>query len=246
MYSSRHVIIIRLCPDEGVIKVRLSSICILVVACMIVGLPPVMSANKDSSLSPAAALSQLKAGNARYLDGVSKHPRIDPARRLKTAKQGQTPIASILSCADARVPVESVFDKGFGDLFVVRVAGNVCEMAELASIEYGVIYLKTPLIVVLGHSKCGAVQAAIAGGDDLEGQIPLLLKEIRPAVETVHQNHPGLKGERLEDAAIEQNVRRSIERILESPGLRKAVEEKKVMIVGAIRDLKSGKVRWLD
>ena len=111
------------------------------------------ASEKSTAPSPAEALTELKRGNGRYLEGVSKHPRIDPARRLKTAKKGQKPIASILSCADARVPVEMIFDKGFGDLFVVRVAGNVCDTAELASLEFGSLSLNNPLIVVLGHSK---------------------------------------------------------------------------------------------
>lgn len=200
----------------------------------------------DTAPSTKEALKQLKDGHARYMSGISKYPRIDPARRLRTAKEGQEPIASILACADARVPVETIFDKAFGEVFVVRVAGNVCEMAELASIEYGVLYLHTPLVVVLGHSKCGAVNAAISGGEDLKGSLPLLMKEIRPAVDATIKKNPDLKGIELENAAIEQNVRQSIAKILKSEKLKKAVDEKKVMIVGAVRDLKSGKVRWLD
>ncbi|MBK9205444.1 MAG: hypothetical protein IPL73_24075 [Candidatus Obscuribacter sp.] len=114
-----------------------------------------------ADVSPDAALKSLKAGNARYIDGKSIHPRIDAERRRATALEGQTPIAAVLGCADSRVPPEIVFDQGFADLFVVRVAGNVCAMPELASIEYSVAALKVPLIVVFGHTKCGAVEAAI-------------------------------------------------------------------------------------
>ncbi|MCA9805364.1 MAG: carbonic anhydrase [Cyanobacteria bacterium HKST-UBA02] len=194
--------------------------------------------------TPEQALAELKAGNARYLAGVSKHPRIDPASRLKTAKFGQKPIASVLSCADARVPVELIFDKGFGELFVVRVAGNVCKTAELASLEYGSLYLGTPLIVVLGHSDCGAVKAAISEAE-LKGSLPLLMDVIRPAVARARKKSPDAKKDDFTDKAIEENVRLSIESILKSPGIKKAVDAKKVLVVGAIRDLKSGKIRWL-
>ncbi|MGD9681429.1 MAG: carbonic anhydrase [Candidatus Obscuribacterales bacterium] len=194
--------------------------------------------------SPEQALAELKSGNARYLEGVSKHPRIDPASRLKTARFGQKPIASVLSCADARVPVELIFDKGFGELFVVRVAGNVCKTAELASIEYGSLYLGTPLIVVLGHSDCGAVKAAISEAE-LKGSLPLLMDVIRPAVARAKKKNPDAKADDLADRAIEENVRLSIESVLKSPGIKKAVDAKKLLVVGAVRDLKSGKIRWL-
>ncbi|HEY9867968.1 MAG TPA: carbonic anhydrase [Candidatus Obscuribacterales bacterium] len=196
---------------------------------------------------PAAeeSLEKLKEGNNRYLQGIQKYPKIDPVRRLKTAVEGQKPIATILGCSDARVPVEVAFDKAFGDLFIVRVAGNVCQMAELASIEYGVNYLKTPLVVVLGHTKCGAVHAAASGGQ-LVGSLPKLIEEIRPAVEAARKKKPALSGEALAEAAIEENVWKSIEDLLKgSPSIRAAVKENKVLVVGAIRDLKSGKINWL-
>jgi carbonic anhydrase len=173
------------------------------------------------------SLANLKQGNQRYLDGISKHPRIDPARRLRTATEGQKPIASILSCSDARMPVETVFDKAFGDLFVVRVAGNVCAMAELATLEYGVLYLHTPLVVVMGHTQCGAVDAALNGSAELKGSLPLLVKEIQPA------------------KSVEDNVRRQVGNVLNSPGIKKAVDEKRVAVVGAVCDIKTGKVTWL-
>lgn len=197
-----------------------------------------------ASPTPKEALKSLKKGNKRYLDGISKHPRVDPLRRLKTAKQGQTPIASILSCSDARVPVELIFDQGFGDLFIIRVAGNICAKAELASLEFGTLYLNTPLIVVLGHSKCGAVQAALSDAE-LKGKLPLLIDEIRPAVKKTRKKHPKLKDDALEMKAIKENVRLSIRKILKSPGIKNAVDDKKVKIVGAVRDLKSGKIIWL-
>jgi carbonic anhydrase len=191
------------------------------------------------------SLQKLKEGNERYLQGVHRYPRIDPIRRLQTAVEGQKPIATILGCSDARVPVELAFNRAFGDLFVVRVAGNVCQLAELASIEYGVNYLNTPLIVVLGHTKCGAVAAA-ASGASLTGSLPKLMEELRPAIEATKSKHPSLDGDALAEAAVEQNVWKSIEDVLNgSPLIRQAVKDKKVLIVGAVRDIKSGKVTWL-
>lgn len=204
-----------------------------------------MAAPAFCQSTPQEALQKLKEGNTRYLEGVQKYPKIDPVRRLKTAVEGQKPVASILGCADARVPVEVAFDKAFGDLFVVRVAGNVCQMAELASIEYGVNYLKTPLVVVLGHTKCGAVDAAVSGAE-LTGSLPKLMEEIRPAVEATRRKFPKLEGSALVAAAIEENVWKSIEDLLRgSQPIRQAVKDKKVLIVGAVRDIKSGKVTWL-
>lgn len=195
--------------------------------------------------TPDEALSQLKEGSARYLSGVQKYPKIDPVRRLRTADEGQKPIATVLGCADARVPVETAFDKAFGEVFVIRVAGNVCQMAELASIEYGVNYLKTPLVVVLGHTQCGAVAAAVSEAS-LSGSLPKLMDEIRPAVQKAKQANPKLSGEQLTNEAIKQNVWKSIEDVFAgSPLMAKACKEHKVKIVGAIRDIKTGKISWL-
>jgi len=190
------------------------------------------------------ALSQLKAGNDRYIKGKSIHPRFEPLEREKTAREGQTPIATILGCSDARVPPEVIFDQGFGQLFVVRVAGNVCSTAELASIEYGVKYLKTPLIVVLGHTKCGAVDGALSG-QELKGSLPKLMALITPALSEVQNS--GLKGAALDRAAVEANVRHSIKEILAgSPGLADKVKSGNIMIVGAVRDISKGGIDWLD
>lgn len=213
---------------------------------LMASLPYAVFADTTAAPGTAESLQLLKDGNARYLEGVQKFPKIDPIQRLRTATEGQKPIATVLGCSDARVPVETTFDRKFGDLFVVRVAGNVCHMAERASIEYGVNYLKTPLVVVLGHTKCGAVQAA-ASGQQLSGSLPLLIEEINPAVSQVKKDHPELKGDEFIDECIKQNVRKSIADLLkESPTIAQAVRQKKVMVVGAIRDLKTGKVTWLD
>ncbi len=199
----------------------------------------------ESTRTPAAVLQRLKNGNARYLTGISRHARIDVERRVETARKGQKPYATIVGCSDARVPTEVVFDQGFAEVFVIRVAGNVIDTAGLASVEYGAGYLGTPLVVVLGHSKCGAVDAAVSGAE-LAGSLPRLMDMIKPAVEKARHDNPELKGEMLLERAIEANVYHSMEELLRgSPVLRERVKSGRLKIVGAIRDLKSGRVRWL-
>ncbi len=195
-----------------------------------------------ADVSPDAALKALKEGNTRYINGKSNHPRIDAERRRATALEGQTPIAAILGCADSRVPPEIIFDQGFADLFVVRVAGNFCAMPELASIEYSVVALKVPLIVVVGHTKCGAVDAAIKN-KPLPGSLPDLVKMIRPAVEEAEKEKGA--ADDLLARATERNVARSIEDLKKSPVIKAAIDAKQLKIVGAIRHIKDGHVSWL-
>lgn len=195
-----------------------------------------------SKVTPDAAIQALKDGNTRYINGKSTHPRIDPERRKATALEGQTPLSAVLGCADSRVPPEIIFDQGFADLFVVRVAGNVCAVPEIASIEYAVAVLKVPSIVVIGHTKCGAVDAAIKNGE-LPGSLPGLIKMIRPAVEQCEKDKTAK--EDLLTRATEQNVRNSIAELSKSPVIKAALDSKKVKIVGAIRHIKDGHVSWL-
>lgn len=195
-----------------------------------------------AAVTSDSALQALKDGNARYVSGKSRHPRIDPERRKATALEGQTPIAAILGCADSRVPPEIIFDQGFADLFVVRVAGNVCAMPEVASIEYGVAALKVPLIVVIGHTKCGAVDAAIKNGP-LPGSLPDLLKMIRPAVEQCEKDKSATVD--LLTRATEQNVRNTIADLSKSAVIKDALDKKQIKIIGAIRHIKDGHVSWL-
>lgn len=196
--------------------------------------------------SAEQVLEALKLGNQRYMTGKSIHVRIDPIARERTARHGQKPIATVLGCSDARVPPEVIFDQGFGELFIIRVAGNVCSTAELASVEYGVKYLKTPLVVVLGHSKCGAVDAAVSGAE-LKGSLPKLIEMITPAVTEAKSKQPAASGDALLNAAIEANVRKSIADLLNnSPGLKDACDNKTMMVVGAVRDIEHGGITWLN
>lgn len=199
-----------------------------------------------AAVTPDAALQQLKDGNARYATGGSLFPHLDGERRCATSRDGQTPFAAILACADSRVPTELVFDQGVGDLFVVRVAGNVAAATEAGTLEYGVAHLRIPLVVVMGHAKCGAVATAVSGAQ-LHGNLATLIGYVRPAAEQARAAaHPNAPQANLVAAAIDLNVRQSMRDLLaNSPELRAAVAAGKCRIVGAVYDLHSGGVRWI-
>lgn len=201
---------------------------------------------KDApALSPDDVIKRLKDGNERYVSGKLEHPNVSADRRTETAKGGQHPYVTLLSCADSRVPTEFIFDAGIGDLFVMRVAGNVADTDEVATIEYGVEHLKTPLLLVLGHTRCGAVTAA-ATNAEAHGNIPALVAKIKPAVAVAKERHPELDGEKLVAATVETNVWEAIDNAFKSsPILREAVHGHKAKVVGAIYDIETGQVRWL-
>lgn len=135
------------------------------------------------------ALKRLQEGNRRFVAEASRFPRLSRSRRLEVSEQGQEPIATILACSDSRVPVEHIFDQGIGDLFVLRVAGNVPGSTEIATAEFGVAKLHTPLVVVLGHGDCGAVTAAVDHAE-ATGHLLRLLRLIQPTVEAVRGEYP--------------------------------------------------------
>jgi carbonic anhydrase len=114
-----------------------------------------------SEVSPDAALKMLTEGNNRFVTGQPSHPNLSAERRQQTAEKGQNPFAVVLACADSRVPVEEIFDRGIGDIFTIRDAGNIATKTDIGSIEYAVDHLGTPLVVVMGHSQCGAVTATV-------------------------------------------------------------------------------------
>jgi carbonic anhydrase len=195
---------------------------------------------------PDAVLARLLKGNQRFASGQPAHPRRKPADFLPLA-EGQAPLAVVIGCADSRVPPELIFDEGVGDLFVVRVAGNVISGAGASvkgSIEYAVAELGVRLVVVLGHSQCGAVKAAlqhIDAKDALPGSIGGLVDTIKPAVGAVK----GKPGKAL-DNVIKANVERGVARLNSlQPILADAVKRGKVKVVGAVYDLRSGKVTVL-
>lgn len=202
--------------------------------------------------SPDAVLKMLKEGNARFVTGKSVRPHADIAR-LKQAgskNQGDYAYATVITCSDSRVPVEILFDAGIMDIFVVRVAGNVCNVDEIGSIEYGLAHVRTPVLVVLGHTQCGAVTAvtqAVQGqGHPLERNIPPLVAPIKPAVERAIAAHSEAKGKDVVPFAIKENVWQAIEDLfMKSPATRNLVKEGKAKVVGAMYDVGTGKVEFL-
>ncbi|MFN4243070.1 MAG: carbonic anhydrase [Tepidisphaerales bacterium] len=192
--------------------------------------------------TPSAALAQLRAGNERFVDGVAQGVHRDESRRCETAG-GQHPFAAVLSCADSRVPVELLFDVGIGDVFVVRVAGTACGPNEEASLGYAVAHLDVPLLVVLGHTRCGAIAAAAAGGthgEPLDG----LLAGLRPAVDEARS--AGVSPGALVTAATRAHVRRIAAELATRPPFAQAVQSGRLRIVPALYDVHSGVVQWLE
>ncbi len=206
---------------------------------------PAFASHSGPGISPDEAIKKLADGNNRYAAGTCLHAGINQARRTETADKGQKPFATILSCSDSRVPPEYIFDQGIGDLFVVRVAGNVADTDEIGSAEYGVDHLGTQVLMVLGHSKCGAV-TAVATGAEVHGSIPALVDNIKPAVDKAKKNNPSAQGDALVSSAITQNVWQSIEDLLKkSAMIRDRAKEGKVKIVGALYDIETGKITVL-
>jgi carbonic anhydrase len=190
------------------------------------------------------ALARLVAGNERFVRGEARFPTVQKEILAELAK-GQQPYATILGCSDSRVPPELVFDAGFGELFIVRVAGNVISAEIMGTLQYAGVHLHTPLFVVLGHQGCGAVAAALAAQQDGAShpeRIALLLQNIHPALKDI--DHKQSQDELL-DSAVEANVRWSMQQLRETPEGRARLEEGVVKLVGAVYDLETGQVRFL-
>ncbi|MBS1874407.1 MAG: carbonic anhydrase [Acidobacteria bacterium] len=184
---------------------------------------------------PDVALKVLLTGNRRFVAGRATHPHQTLAR-LRELSKGQHPSAVILSCADSRVAPELLFDQGLGDVFIVRVAGNILDDENLGSIEYAVEHLGTRLIVVLGHQRCGAVSAAVQGGKPA-GHVGKLVEDIQPSVEATK----GKPGDAVENA-MRANVLRMVSLIADDETLGPVIKEGKVKVVGARYDLDNGRV----
>lgn len=192
-----------------------------------------------------AAQALLKEGNVRWSSGRTTSPNVDAERMAQLADQGQTPFATIITCSDSRIPVERAFDRGVGDLFVIRVAGNRAGDSETGTVEYGVEHLKTPLLVVMGHSKCGAVAAA-ASKAQLHGKVAQLVAGIEPAVERARRLNPGADEKELATLAIRENVWQTVFDLYRtSSTVRAMVEKGDVKVVGAVYDIATGKVEFL-
>jgi carbonic anhydrase len=190
------------------------------------------------------ALARLQAGNLRFINGQARFPTVQKEVLAELAK-AQQPYATILGCSDSRVPPELVFDAGFGELFVIRVAGNVLDPSILGTLQYAGLHLHTPLFVVMGHEGCGAVKAAIAtrmDGYQQASRIETLLEQIIPALDGFDPKAPPAE---LLSAAVEANVRRTVRALLETPEAKTRLDEGVMRLVGAVYDLDTGRVRFL-
>ncbi|PSB07300.1 carbonic anhydrase [filamentous cyanobacterium CCP2] len=197
------------------------------------------SSTVPSSLSSDEALQKLMEGNQRFIQHHPQYPDQSEARLLEVA-QAQHPFATVLSCADSRVPAELIFDQGIGDIFDVRIAGNIATAAAIGSIEYAVVLLETPVLMVLGHERCGAVTAAVQN-KPLPGEIGTFVEAILPAVERV-KNQPG----DTVDNAVNANVQYQIEQLLQRSNLiAERVQSGKLKVVGSRYDLDTGAVTIL-
>lgn len=200
-------------------------------------------AQKSMGLLRKTTLALLQEGNERFVCGTLKHPNTDPSHRALAALEGQEPFATVLSCSDSRVPVELIFDRGVGEIFTVRVAGNVADTDEIATIEYGVGHLHTPVVIVMGHSRCGAVTAVVKDVE-LEGLLPQLVDNIKPAAELA--KHEGGEESVIIANAIKANVWQSISDLLRRSAIvRKEIEAGGVSVIGAVYNLETGTVDWL-
>jgi carbonic anhydrase len=204
-----------------------------------------MSTIPDSGRNADDALQRLKAGNARFVSGTARSPTMQKEILGELAK-GQHPYATILSCSDSRVPPELIFDAGLGELFIIRVAGNVFSPEIGGSLQYAWRHLHTPLFVVLGHTNCGAVAAAIdtqLRGTRQHSRIQLLVECILPGLEDLD---PQLTPEAMLAHAVEANVRWTMRQVLQTPEGQEHQLEGRVKLVGAIYEIETGLVRFLE
>jgi len=202
-----------------------------------------------ATLSPpctaAEALARLQEGNERFVQGRARFPTVQKEVLAELAK-GQQPFATILGCSDSRVPPELVFDASFGELFVIRVAGNVLGPSILGTLQYAGSHLKTPLFVVLGHEGCGAVEAAIGSrfhGARQKSRIEILLESIEPALDGLDGTQPRMT---LLHQAVEANVRHTVQALRATPEAQAREREGLMKLVGAVYDLQTGRVRFLE
>ena len=204
--------------------------------------PSINNSSNSSEESEEAeqSLEKLLSGNENYLSG-NITPNIDASLRTDLATNGQHPYAIVITCSDSRVPAELIFDSSLGDIFVIRTAGNVVSDFEIGSVEYGAEHLESPLVLVLGHTNCGAVTAATEGGE-AGGKIQSIVDEITPSVQKA-------KDEGAEDVlstAIEFNVMNSVSKILSSDIIKELAEEGKVEVVGGVYDINTGTITIIE
>lgn len=210
--------------------------------------------NKPNELTeikrPDVSLKRLKAGNERFQKDKLLKVDVSSSKR-ETLVNGQNPCAVIITCSDSRVPPELIFNQGLGDLFVIRVAGNVMDKIELGSVEYAVEHLNTSLIVVMGHEHCGAVGAAVESeGKKDEGNIGTIIEKIQPSIDKVKSDEKiksqNLQGEKLIEAVCDENINNSTIEIEKSEVIKKELKKGNVKVVEAKYMLETGKVKWFN
>lgn len=208
----------------------------------------------DGKPDAETAFRLLKEGNRRFSENHVIHPHFSTQRIQMTdgGDQGKYAYATLLCCSDSRVPPELIFDAGMMDLFVIRVAGNVCHAAEIGSVEYGALHVNTPLVVVMGHAQCGAVTAVseVVKGcchHKMEKNILTMVKPIVPVVKDVVEDHPDKTVKEITEIAVVENVKESMKNILEqSEDMREAIASGKIKLLGAVYHLDSREVEWLS
>lgn len=201
-------------------------------------------------ISSLEALERLQEGNRRFADGVRRVEAL-PQKKREQFVAGQAPFATVLACSDSRVPVEQIFDQGYGDLFVIRVAGNIAAQSQIGSAEYAALHLGIRLLVVLGHTGCGAVGATLESlrrpDETLSDNLASIINRIRPAVEDLLKTEPGCDPDTLMRQAVRENVRISANALRQgSEILDKLIDQGALRIIGAEYSLKSGKVDFFD
>ena len=204
-----------------------------------------MSDEQGPRLTATEALDRLRAGNARFVRGEARFPTVRKEVLAALAKQ-QRPYATILGCSDSRVPPELLFDAGFGELFIVRLAGNVLSAEVGGTLQYAGTHLKTPLFVILGHEGCGAVQSALAvkfRGARERSRIEDLLQSVLPALDAID---PTLAPDEQLAAAVEANVRWTMRQVLATPEAQARQAEGVMQLVGAVAEITTGRVRFLE
>jgi len=188
------------------------------------------------------ALKRLLDGNRRFVNGEPRHDYASQRRRMMLT-EGQHPFGLVLGCSDSRVPPELIFDFGLGDLFVIRVAGNVVDNDEAGSVEYAIVHLDVPLILVLGHEGCGAVTAALGMVEGEVTELQGLLRQIHPALVDID---PSLPSEQRIHLGVEANVRQSVRQLLDIADREDRPDDERVLVVGAVYELDTGMVRILE
>ena len=222
-------------------KILARSLILLAIASLsLVATRAVIAAVHAATMPPAQALQLLLDGNQRFVAGKPEHPNQTPERRAEVAK-GQHPFAAVLACSDSRTPPEVIFDRGLGDIFTVRVAGNVADKVVIESLDYSVKHLGVRVVMVLGHRRCGAVIAAVEGHEGTADQdVGPMLSELRPAVAA----SKGMPGDPVENA-VRENVILVMKNLATSEELAAMVKSGDLKIVGGIYDLDTGKIEML-